>query len=391
MMKLLCIFAALLAVSLSEEVKGKKAVQVEEPIEDLEAAASVELLKTSREPVEILERAASTYNSVPPSQRPPRQWGPNQFNQNQYIPSNFPINPSQGNYIPYPPQNNYFPSGSTLSPGNYAPINNFPSGSTFSPGNYFPTSTPGSYVPTPPSGGYFPNFPNQNFIPQNDAPVVATTESPNYNPVAPQNPTPPQNNYNPPQNNYNPPQNNYNPPQNNYIPPQNNYNPPQNNYNPPQNNYNPQNPTAPQNDYYPQNTWTTTTPNSVIKNDLFFGDNGSYRYEYQLSDGTWVGEEGYIVNPNTKYASLVKKGWYSYIGADGKKYTTTYWAGDSGYYAYGDHLPTPPPIPPAIQAAQDQIAKDEQAKAEAEKNQQQTYPQPQPTYPPQSYPQNYGK
>lgn len=48
----------------------------------------------------------------------------------------------------------------------------------------------------------------------------------------------------------------------------------------------------PQNNYYPQNTWnnphwttphypiyTTTTPVSVIKNEQYFGDNGSYRYE----------------------------------------------------------------------------------------------------------------
>ncbi|CAH0687791.1 unnamed protein product [Spodoptera exigua] len=108
-----------------------------------------------------------------------------------------------------------------------------------------------------------------------------------------------------------------------------------------------------QNDYYEHNNhqWsspvyhppTTTTPVSVIKNEQYYGENGHYKYEYQIADGTHVGEEGYFTDPKQTEESLVKKGWYSYVGADGKKYLVTYWADKTGFHAYGDHLPTPPP------------------------------------------------
>ncbi|XP_047028876.1 calcium-binding protein P-like [Helicoverpa zea] len=122
-------------------------------------------------------------------------------------------------------------------------------------------------------------------------------------------------------------------------------------------------PAGVQNDYYSGHNqqWstpvyhppTTTTPVPVIKNEQYFGDNGYYKYEYQIADGTHVGEEGYYTDANQSDESLVKKGWYSYLGADGKTYTVTYWADKTGFHAYGDHLPTPPPVPAAIQAALD--------------------------------------
>ncbi|KAJ8718492.1 hypothetical protein PYW08_002729 [Mythimna loreyi] len=103
-------------------------------------------------------------------------------------------------------------------------------------------------------------------------------------------------------------------------------------------------------DYYPSN-WgtpvthppTTTTPVPVILNEQFYGDNGYYKYEYKIADGTWVGEEGYYTDPKQTEESLVKRGWYSYVGADKKTYTVSYYADKTGYHAYGDHLPTPPP------------------------------------------------
>ncbi|XP_028176267.1 endocuticle structural glycoprotein SgAbd-1-like [Ostrinia furnacalis] len=274
-MKLFCILAVVLAIACAEESETNKG------IEDQEALASVELLKTSQE---TLQEAASSYN----------------YNQNSW---------DNAKYYK-PPQNN----------------------------NY--------YVP-----------PSNNYVP-------------------------PSNNYVPPSNNYVPPSNNYVPPSNNYVPPSNNYVPPSNNYVPPSNNYYPSH-------NYPSSTWaptyapsSTTTPIPVIKNEQSYGDNGSYKYEYEIADGTHVGEEGYFTNPNTDDESLVKKGWYSYPGPDGKVYTVTYWADHTGFHATGDHLPTPPPIPPAIQAAIEQNAKEEAAKAEAEKNKPQTgyYPTQKPTY-----------
>lgn len=92
-----------------------------------------------------------------------------------------------------------------------------------------------------------------------------------------------------PQNTWNQPQNTWNQPQNNWNQPQNTWNPPQNTWNPPQE-VKPAT-TGPQHDYVPpQNTYpswstphyhhsTTTTPIPVIKNEQYFGDNGSYKYE----------------------------------------------------------------------------------------------------------------
>ncbi|CAB3244701.1 unnamed protein product [Arctia plantaginis] len=100
-----------------------------------------------------------------------------------------------------------------------------------------------------------------------------------------------------------------------------------------------------QNDYYgdsmiaPEQASTTTTPVPVIKNEFYMGDNGDYKYEYQIADGTSVGEQGYFTDPNQNGESLVKKGWYSFRGADGIIYTVTYWADHTGYHAFGSHLP----------------------------------------------------
>ncbi|CAH0758072.1 unnamed protein product [Diatraea saccharalis] len=302
-MKLLFIIVSLAVIAFAENIEERE-------IDDTEAAATIELLRT---PKESLETAASAYNYLQDV---------NSFNS----------------------QRNYFPQN-TLTPDTNK------------------NSAQYKYY-APPSSNYVP--PSNNYVPPSN----------NY--------VPPTNNYVPPSNNYVPPTNNYVPPSNNYVPPSNNYVPPNNNYVPPQNNYVP-----PQN-YYPSSTWTppanipsTTTPTSVIKNELSYGDNGSYKYEYQIADGTHVGEEGYYTDPKGADESLVKKGWYSYPGEDGKIYTVTYWADHTGFHATGDHLPTPPPVPPAIQAALDQQAKEEAAKAEAEKNKPSTgyYPNQPANYP----------
>ncbi|XP_063382842.1 adhesive plaque matrix protein-like [Cydia fagiglandana] len=290
-MKLLLAFLAILAISYADEESPASL------IEDSEAVASVELLKTEAD-----TKAASNY--VAPSQRPPKGWNAPQIGQ----------------------QNNWNqPQSWTPPPNNYWNQNQNQVGQWPSPDAWKPDG----------------NTWNQN---QWTTPPTWTA-APSWSPPS-------------------------------YVPGW-------------------QNPSKPVQQDQPTNSWTvpqqTTTPVAVIKNDQYYGDNGSYKYEYQIADGTHVGEEGYLLNPNTDNESLVKKGWYSYVGGDGKTYTVTWWADASGFHASGDHLPTPPPVPAAIQAAIDQAAKEEAAKLEAEKNKpQHTYPQqtyPQQTYPQQTYPQ----
>lgn len=42
-------------------------------------------------------------------------------------------------------------------------------------------------------------------------------------------------------------------------------------------------------------------------------------------------------------------GSFSYTGPDGVQYSVRYTADENGFHPEGDHLPTPPPIPPEIQ------------------------------------------
>lgn len=53
--------------------------------------------------------------------------------------------------------------------------------------------------------------------------------------------------------------------------------------------------------------------------------------------------------------SLVQHGSYSYTAPDGSVITLSYTADEMGFRASGDHIPTPPPVPPEIQRSLDII------------------------------------
>ncbi|XP_056644615.1 endocuticle structural glycoprotein SgAbd-4-like [Diorhabda sublineata] len=86
---------------------------------------------------------------------------------------------------------------------------------------------------------------------------------------------------------------------------------------------------------------------------------GGYKWSFEADNGIKADETGTLKktndpeNPNV----IVAQGSYEYTDKEGKKIALTYVADDEGgFQPQGDHLPTPPPIPPNIQRALDYIA-----------------------------------
>ncbi|XP_018334183.1 endocuticle structural glycoprotein SgAbd-2-like [Agrilus planipennis] len=77
---------------------------------------------------------------------------------------------------------------------------------------------------------------------------------------------------------------------------------------------------------------------------------GSYVFGYETGNGIQFDEQGYVKNVgNPQTEAQVKQGSFSYTGPDGVRYSVNYVADEDGFRAEGAHLPTPPPIPEAIQ------------------------------------------
>lgn len=82
---------------------------------------------------------------------------------------------------------------------------------------------------------------------------------------------------------------------------------------------------------------------------------GEFEYSFDTSNGIHADENG------TSIDGVKAEGSYSYIGDDGKLYSVVYSADENGFRPQGAHLPTPPPIPEAIQKVIEQAAKDKAA------------------------------
>ncbi|NP_001166266.1 cuticular protein RR-1 family member 22 precursor [Nasonia vitripennis] len=76
---------------------------------------------------------------------------------------------------------------------------------------------------------------------------------------------------------------------------------------------------------------------------------GSYAFSYDTENGISVAEQGRPVNKGQQVE--VVQGQYSYTAPDGTPILVSYVADENGFQARGAHLPTPPPIPLAIQRA----------------------------------------
>ncbi|PSN39556.1 Endocuticle structural glycoprotein SgAbd-4 [Blattella germanica] len=100
-------------------------------------------------------------------------------------------------------------------------------------------------------------------------------------------------------------------------------------------------------------------PIAIISQNSNFNPDGSYEYNYETANGIKAQEVGTLKkaqNPEDGNV-VVAQGSYSYKTPDGVQITLNYVADDVlGFVPQGDHLPTAPPVPPAIQKALDYLA-----------------------------------
>jgi len=95
---------------------------------------------------------------------------------------------------------------------------------------------------------------------------------------------------------------------------------------------------------------------TIIKSENENNGDGTFRWATELSDGTKQEQSGYIKpGDDPENAIQVMQGSYSYYSPEGELISVTYIADENGFQPQGDHLPTPPPIPEAIQKALDII------------------------------------
>ncbi|KAJ4449555.1 hypothetical protein ANN_00957 [Periplaneta americana] len=96
---------------------------------------------------------------------------------------------------------------------------------------------------------------------------------------------------------------------------------------------------------------------------------------YETANEIQAQEEGYVKNlGNPEQETQVAQGGYAYTAPDGTRISITYTADENGFVPQGSHLPTPPPIPEAIQRALEYIA------AHPEENEAGAGSAPQPAY-----------
>ncbi|XP_037941026.1 endocuticle structural glycoprotein SgAbd-8 [Teleopsis dalmanni] len=92
-------------------------------------------------------------------------------------------------------------------------------------------------------------------------------------------------------------------------------------------------------------------PIPIIRQEQEVNFDGSYKYSYETGNGIIAEEEGYLKNAGTDAEGQLAQGFFSYTSPEGIPIRLTYLSDDGGFQPQGDHLPTPPPIPPAIQKA----------------------------------------
>lgn len=101
---------------------------------------------------------------------------------------------------------------------------------------------------------------------------------------------------------------------------------------------------------------TSTQAIPIIKLEQEVKADGSYQWSYETANQISAEGKGYLKNVGVKDKEVqVAQGQFKYKDLDGNSFQLSYTADENGYQPQADHLPTPPPIPPAIQRALDYL------------------------------------
>ncbi|XP_037943946.1 endocuticle structural glycoprotein ABD-4 [Teleopsis dalmanni] len=95
-------------------------------------------------------------------------------------------------------------------------------------------------------------------------------------------------------------------------------------------------------------------PIAIVAQESNIEPDGSYSYSYETANGIKGEETGTLKKATSADSNdvIVAKGSNTYTSPEGIVITLSYTADDvNGFQPQGDHLPTPPPIPEAIQKA----------------------------------------
>lgn len=78
---------------------------------------------------------------------------------------------------------------------------------------------------------------------------------------------------------------------------------------------------------------------------------------YETGNGIAAEEQGFLKNAGQpELEAQVAQGQFQYTNPEGELIQVSYIADENGFQPQGSHIPTPPPIPPAIQKALDYLA-----------------------------------
>lgn len=97
-------------------------------------------------------------------------------------------------------------------------------------------------------------------------------------------------------------------------------------------------------------------PIPILRQIQEINPDGSYNYAYETGNGIAAEEQGYVKNRGQEDEAQVVQGQFQYQTPEGEFVRLVYVADENGFRPQGDHLPTPPPIPEAIQRALEYIA-----------------------------------